>query len=72
MGLDGRASFRELKDRTDGNIVSGRRSLANGFSASAHDGQLMVRALRDEETLRGGLGLHIEDEYGYIDRILSG
>ena len=37
MGLDGRASFRELKGRADGKTVSTelRRSLAYGFSARA-------------------------------------
>jgi riboflavin biosynthesis pyrimidine reductase len=66
MGLDGRASFRELKDRTDGNIVS--RSTEDrwlmDFLRAHHDGQLIgASTLRDEQNPEGrGWDYGIEDE----------
>ena len=56
MGLDGRASFRELKDRTDGNIVSRSREdrWLMDFLRAHHDGQLIgASTLREERNPEG-------------------
>jgi riboflavin biosynthesis pyrimidine reductase len=66
MGLDGRASFRELKDRTDGHIVS--RSIEDrwlmDFLRAHHDGQLIgASTLREELNPEGrGWDYSIDDE----------
>jgi riboflavin biosynthesis pyrimidine reductase len=66
MGLDGRASFRELEDRTDGNVVS--RSSEDrwlmDFLRAHHDGQLIgASTLRDERNPEGrGWDYGINDE----------
>lgn len=66
MGLDGKASFRELKDRTDGNIVSRSREdrWLMDFLRAHHDGQLIgASTLRDEQNPEGrGWDYGIEDE----------
>ncbi len=66
MGLDGRASFRELKDRTDGSIVSRSREdrWLMDFLRAHHDGQLIgASTLRDERNPEGrGWDYGIEDE----------
>jgi len=66
MGLDGRASFRELKDRNDGQIVSRSREdrWLMDFLRAHHDGQLIgASTLRDEQNPEGkGLDYAIEDE----------
>ena len=66
MGLDGRASFRELKGRNDGPTVS--RSQADGwlmdFLRTHHDAQLIgANTLREEPAPEGrGWDYGIEDE----------
>jgi len=65
-GIDGKASFRELKDRTDGNTVS--RSSADrwlmDFLRAHHDAQLIgANTLRDEPNPAGhGWDYGIDDE----------
>jgi riboflavin biosynthesis pyrimidine reductase len=66
MGLDGRASFRELKGSTDGKTVS--RSIEDrwlmDFLRAHHDGQLIgASTLREEPNPEGrGWDYGIEDE----------
>jgi riboflavin biosynthesis pyrimidine reductase len=66
MGLDGRDSFRELKDRVDGKTVS--RSSEDrwlmDFLRAHHDGQLIgASTLRDEPSPEGrGWDYGIDDE----------
>ena len=66
MGLDGRASFRELKGRTDGKIVSRSREdrWLMDFLRAHHDGQLIgASTLREEQNPEGrGWDYGIEDE----------
>ena len=66
MGLDGRASFRELKDRTDGHIVSRSREdrWLMDFLRAHHDGQLIgASTLREELNPEGrGWDYSIDDE----------
>jgi riboflavin biosynthesis pyrimidine reductase len=66
MGLDGRASFRELKDRTDGHIVSRSREdrWLMDFLRAHHDGQLIgASTLREELNPEGrGWDYGIDDE----------
>ena len=66
MGLDGRASFRELKDRTDGRIVSRSREdrWLMDFLRAHHDGQLIgASTLREEPNPEGrGWDYGIDDE----------
>ena len=61
MGLDGRASFRELEGRTDGNTVSRSREdrWLMDFLRAHHDAQLIgASTLREELNPEGqGLGL---------------
>jgi riboflavin biosynthesis pyrimidine reductase len=66
MGLDGRASFRELKDRADGNIVSRSREdrWLMDFLRAHHDAQLIgASTLREELNPEGqGWDYGINDE----------
>jgi len=66
MGLDGKASFRELKDRNDGHIVSRSREdrWLMDFLRAHHDVQLIgASTLRDEQNPEGkGWDYAIEDE----------
>jgi len=66
MGLDGRASFRELKDRTDGHVVSRSREdrWLMDFLRAHHDGQLIgASTLREELNPEGrGWDYSIDDE----------
>jgi 5-amino-6-(5-phosphoribosylamino)uracil reductase len=66
MGLDGRVSFRELKDRTDGHIVSRSREdrWLMDFLRAHHDGQLIgASTLREELNPEGrGWDYGIDDE----------
>jgi riboflavin biosynthesis pyrimidine reductase len=66
MGLDGRASFRELKDRTDGYIVSMSREdrWLMDFLRAHHDGQLIGASTLREELNPDGRGwdYSIDDE----------
>lgn len=66
MGLDGRASFRELKDRTGGNNVSRSREdhWLMDFLRAHHDGQLIgASTLREEPGADGrGWDYGIDDE----------
>jgi len=66
MALDGKASFRELRDRTDGKIVSRSREdrWLMDFLRAHHDGQLIgANTLRDERNPEGrGWDYGIEDE----------
>jgi riboflavin biosynthesis pyrimidine reductase len=66
MGLDGRASFREVTDRTDGNVVSRSREdrWLMDFLRAHHDGQLIgASTLRDERNPEGrGWDYGIDDE----------
>jgi riboflavin biosynthesis pyrimidine reductase len=66
MGLDGRASFRELDDRADGNIVSRSREdrWLMDFLRAHHDAQLIgASTLRDELNPAGrGWDYGINDE----------
>lgn len=66
MGLDGRASFRELKGHTEGNIVSRSREdrWLMDFLRAHHDGQLIgANTLRDERNPEGrGWDYGIDDE----------
>ena len=66
MGLDGRASFRELKGRTDGKIVSRSREdrWLMDFLRAHHDGQLIgASTLREEQNPEGrGWDYGIDDE----------
>jgi riboflavin biosynthesis pyrimidine reductase len=68
MGLDGRASFRELKDRADGNIVS--RSSEDrwlmDFLRAHHDAQLIGASTLREELNPAGRGW----DYGIDDEEL--
>ena len=66
MGLDGRVSFRELKDRADGNIVSRSREdrWLMDFLRAHHDAQLIgASTLREELNPEGqGWDYGINDE----------
>ena len=66
MGLDGRASFRELKGRNDGKTVSRSREdrWLMDFLRAHHDGQLIgASTLRDEVNPEGrGWDYGIDDE----------
>ena len=66
MGLDGRASFRELEGRNDGNTVSRSREdhWLMDFLRAHHDGQLIgASTLRDEVNPEGrGWDYAIDDE----------
>lgn len=66
MGLDGRASFRELAGRTDGNIVSrsGDDRWLMDFLRAHHDAQLIgASTLREEPNPEGrGWDYGIDDE----------
>ncbi len=66
MGLDGRVSFRELTDCTDGNIVSRSREdrWLMDFLRAHHDAQLIgANTLREERNLDGqGWDYGINDE----------
>ena len=66
MGLDGRASFRELEGRNDGNTVSRSREdrWLMDFLRAHHDGQLLgASTLRDEVNPEGrGWDYAIDDE----------
>ncbi len=66
MGLDGRASFRELKGRNGGNTVSRSREdrWLMDFLRAHHDGQLIgANTLRDEVNPEGrGWDYGIDDE----------
>jgi riboflavin biosynthesis pyrimidine reductase len=66
MGLDGRASFRELKGRTDGKTVSRSREdrWLMDFLRAHHDGQLIgASTLREEPNPEGrGWDYGIDDE----------
>jgi len=66
MGLDGRASFRELKGRNDGDTVSRSREdrWLMDFLRAHHDGQLIgASTLREEPNPEGrGWDYGIEDE----------
>src|SRR5580765_4271150 len=66
IGLDGRASYRELKDRTDGHIVSRSREdrWLMDFLRAHHDGQLIgASTLREELNPEGhGWDYGIDDE----------
>ena len=66
MGLDGRASFRELEDRADGNIVSRSREdrWLMDFLRAHHDAQLIgASTLREELNPEGqGWDYGINDE----------
>ncbi|HSC57409.1 MAG TPA: hypothetical protein VLC51_09405, partial [Nitrospira sp.] len=66
MGLDGKASFRELKGRNDGNTVSRSREdrWLMDFLRAHHDGQLIgASTLREEPNPEGrGWDYGIEDE----------
>ena len=66
MGLDGRASFRELTDRNDGKIVSRSREdrWLMDFLRAHHDGQLIgASTLREEPNPEGrGWDYGIDDE----------
>jgi len=72
MGLDGRASFRELKGHTEGNIVSRSREdrWLMDFLRAHHDGQLIgANTLRDERNPEGrGWDYGIDDEELWIYR----
>ena len=66
MGIDGKASFRELKGRTDGKTVSRSREdrWLMDFLRAHHDGQLIgASTLRDELNPEGqGWDYGIDDE----------
>jgi riboflavin biosynthesis pyrimidine reductase len=66
MGLDGRASFRELEDRAEGNIVSRSREdrWLMDFLRAHHDAQLIgASTLREELNPEGqGWDYGIDDE----------
>jgi riboflavin biosynthesis pyrimidine reductase len=66
MGLDGRASFRELEDRADGKTVSRSREdrWLMDFLRAHHDGQLIgASTLREEQNPEGrGWDYGIDDE----------
>jgi riboflavin biosynthesis pyrimidine reductase len=68
MGLDGRASFRELEDRTDGNVVSRSREdrWLMDFLRAHHDAQLIGASTLREELNPAGRGW----DYGIDDEEL--
>jgi hypothetical protein len=72
MGLDGRASFRELEDRTDGNVVSRSREdrWLMDFLRAHHDAQLIGASTLREELNPAGRGWDygIDDEELHIYR----